>query len=77
MIATIKTERLLLREFRENDLDAYEMMCADPKVMQFIGNGDPLSRSQVWEQMASFLGHWHLRGYGMWAVEEQSSGNLI
>jgi len=27
--------------------------------------------------MAAFLGHWVLRGYGMWAVERRSDGVLI
>lgn len=26
--------------------------------------------------MAMILGHWHLRGYGLWAVEERASGAL-
>jgi len=77
MIQTIKTERLLLREFREEDLDAYGAMCSDSEVMKFIGNGELLTRSQTWEQMALILGHWNLRGYGMWAVEEQDSGKFI
>ena len=28
-------------------------------------------------QMAAFLGHWELRGYGLWAVEERSSQKFI
>jgi RimJ/RimL family protein N-acetyltransferase len=27
--------------------------------------------------MAMVVGHWHLRGYGMWAVEEKSGGRLV
>jgi RimJ/RimL family protein N-acetyltransferase len=77
MIPTLTTGRLHLREFRESDLDAYAAICASPDVMQFIGRGSTLSRSQTWTQIAVFLGHWQLRGHGMWAVEERSSGDLI
>jgi len=30
MVPTLETERLVLREFRENDLDAHAAMCGDP-----------------------------------------------
>jgi RimJ/RimL family protein N-acetyltransferase len=63
--------------FCEADLDAYAQMCADPEVMRYLGTGQTLSRADTWRQMAMLLGHWQLRGYGMWAVEERASGNLI
>jgi len=31
----------------------------------------------AWRQMAMILGHWQLRGYGPWAVEERESGRVI
>jgi RimJ/RimL family protein N-acetyltransferase len=27
--------------------------------------------------MATFVGHWSLRGYGLWAVEERATGKFI
>jgi RimJ/RimL family protein N-acetyltransferase len=27
--------------------------------------------------MATMLGHWQLRGYGIWAAEEKSNGSLV
>jgi len=73
----IKTERLTLRMFREADLDDYAEICADAEVMRFLGEGRPLSRADAWRQMAMILGHWQLRGYGPWAVEERESGRII
>jgi RimJ/RimL family protein N-acetyltransferase len=71
------TERLLLRPFHQGDLDAYAAMCADPEVMRYIGEGKPLSREGAWRNMAMVAGHWVLRGFGMWAVEERSSGAFV
>jgi len=48
-IPRLETERLILRAFCEADLDAYAEMCADPEVMRYIGNGQPLSRPESWE----------------------------
>jgi RimJ/RimL family protein N-acetyltransferase len=77
MIVTLETERLILRPFQPSDLDAYADICADPEVMRFIGDGRPMSRGDAWRQMAMFVGHWHLRGFGTWALEERASGQLV
>jgi RimJ/RimL family protein N-acetyltransferase len=76
-IPTIATERLLLRPFREDDLDEFAALNADPEVVKYLGAGKPWSREETWMQMAAFLGHWELRGYGLWAVEERSSQKFI
>ena len=73
----LSTPRLKLRQFRGADWDAYAAMCADPEVMRHIGAGGPLSRDDAWRSMAGMLGHWTLRGYGMWAIEERDVGAVI
>ncbi len=73
---TLETERLILRMWREEDLDSYAEMCADPKVMRYLA-AKPSTRSDAWRNMALMIGHWHLRGFGMWAVEERASGELV
>jgi RimJ/RimL family protein N-acetyltransferase len=76
-IPTLRTERLLLRAFRADDLDAFAAMCADPDVMRYIGAGDTVDRNAAWRTMAGFNGHWSLRGFGMWAIERLSDGAFI
>lgn len=72
----LETERLILRMWREADFEAYARICADPEVMRYLG-GKPYTRLEAWRHMAYLVGHWHLRGYGHWAVEEKASGQLI
>ena len=74
---TLQTPRLRLRQFVEADAPAYAAMCADAEVMRYIGSGQVQTPSEAWRSMATFLGHWQLRGYGMWAVEHGESGELI
>ena len=74
---TLASERLLLRMFRESDFDAYAEMCADPEVMRYLGDGQPLSREDAWRNLALVVGHWQLRGFGLWAVEEKRTGALV
>src|SRR5438270_11120929 len=73
----LETERLRLRPFRESDWDAYAAMCADAEVMRHLGTGATLSRDETWRAIASMLGHWTLRGYGMWAIESRETGELV
>ena len=75
-MATIETERLTLRMFREADFEEYFLICSDPEVMRFLG-GKPFNRMETWRHMACILGHWQLRGYGHWAVEEKATGKLV
>lgn len=72
----LETERLLLRHWRLGDVDEYAAICADPEVMLHMG-GEPYSRMLAWRHIAFLIGHWQLRGYGHWAVEEKATGRLL
>jgi RimJ/RimL family protein N-acetyltransferase len=74
----LETERLILRMFREDDFDTYyARVGSDPDVMRYLGDGQVLSRQMAWRHLAMMVGHWRLRGYGNWAVEERATGELI
>lgn len=77
MQAILDTERLRLRAFRNEDLEAYAAMCADAEVMRYIGTGVVLNRMDAWRSMAAMLGHWALLGYGMFAVELRQTGEFV
>jgi len=74
---TLETERLILRMFRQEDLDAYAAMCADEEVMRYIGEGKAIDRVGAWRQMAMMLGQWCLKGHGQFALEERATGTLL
>lgn len=76
-MVTLETQRLILRMFREADFEQYAEMCADREVMRYLGEGKTFNRGEAWRQMAMLVGHWHLRGYGLWAVEERETGALL
>ena len=63
--------------FRQDDLDAYAAISADVEVMRYLGDGKPLKRPDTWRQIAMILGHWQLRGYGLFALEERATGALV
>ena len=72
-----ETARLRLRLFEERDLDAVAAMYADPEVMRHIGDGKTFTRGESWRSLAAALGHWALRGYGLWALELKSTGETV
>lgn len=73
-IPTLNTDRLRLRAFQATDLDAYAAMQANPEVMRYLVTGHTSTRAEVWRTMATSLGAWALRGYGMWACEKIGGG---
>jgi RimJ/RimL family protein N-acetyltransferase len=76
-IPTLTTDRLRLRAFQASDLDAYAAMQANPEVMRYLVTGRTSTRAEVWRTMATFLGQWALRGYGMWACTKIDGGIFV
>jgi hypothetical protein len=76
-IPTATTDRLRLRAFQASDLDAYAAMQANPEVMRYLVMGRRSTRAEVWRTMATSLGAWALRGYGMWACEKIEGGAFV
>ena len=77
MIPRVETDRLLLREWRDSDLDVFARIYGDPEVTRYLGDGSTMDRATTWRAMAAAAGHWVLRGYGQWVVELKSTGEPI
>jgi RimJ/RimL family protein N-acetyltransferase len=76
-IPELHTERLLLRSFSPDDFEPFVEIVSDPEVVRYLDDGAPISREECWRGMALFIGHWHLRGYGWWAVEDRRTGRFL
>lgn len=76
-IPTIATERLSLRPFREADVAALFELLQDPDVFRFVGDRREPTLQETWRAVAGWLGHWAMRSYGQWAIEERGSGHFI
>ncbi len=75
-IDQLETDRLVLRMWRNEDIEFYANMCADPEVMRYLG-GKSFNKLEAWRHVAFFIGHWYLKGFGHWAVVEKSSQKFI
>jgi RimJ/RimL family protein N-acetyltransferase len=65
--SSLRTERLVLREWRDDDLPPFSAMNADPRVMEHFPS--VLSREQSDAAAARIRTHFAEHGYGLWAVE--------
>ena len=75
MIPVLSTERLVLRGFEPRDFDAFADFWADADASAHVGG--PADRFGAWTRLTSIVGHWTLRGYGLWALEEKATGDHI
>jgi RimJ/RimL family protein N-acetyltransferase len=76
-IPELVSQRLRLRGWSAGDTDTLRRIYGDPLTMRYIGDGSTMPPDRAWHHLAFQLGHWQLRGYGMWAVTERSTGNLL
>ncbi|MEP7105912.1 MAG: GNAT family N-acetyltransferase [Chloroflexota bacterium] len=76
-IPTLETERLTLRPLNEADATALFDVSQDPDVVRFVGDRHVPTLQEAWRAVAGWIGHWALRGYGQWAIEERASGRFI
>jgi len=67
-----RTDRLLLRGWREDDLKPFAALNADPEVMRHFPA--PLARADSDALAARVAGHLDREGWGLWAVEVTGAG---
>jgi RimJ/RimL family protein N-acetyltransferase len=74
--ASIQTPRLELRTFKESDWLPLCDLFQDKECTRYTVK-TPQENWQTWRTLASYIGHWNLRGYGPYAAVERSSGVLV
>ena len=75
MIFPAPTPRLVLRTWREEDLGTFTAMNADPRVMEYFPA--PLAPEQSAEFMERIREEFSTEGFGAYAVERLSDGELL
>ena len=74
-MAEIRTERLVMRGWRESDLAPWAAMNADPEVRRYLGPLLTFEQASAW--VLSFQDDLDRYGFGFWALEVRASGEFI
>lgn len=74
-IQELLTDRLRLRQWRLSDGDAFIKFYSDPVMSKYVGG--PRNEDDAWRGLALMAGHWRLKGFGYWAVEERDSEDFV
>jgi len=72
---TLKTERLILREWNEADREPFAQMNADSRVMEYLG--ETMSREQSDAVADRIEAHFKAHGFGLCAADLAESGEFI
>jgi RimJ/RimL family protein N-acetyltransferase len=75
----LETERLVLRRFTADDLDALTALDADPAVMRYINGGRPTPRDEMRGEYLPWWMAYYDAGdrYGFWAAIEKGTGAFL
>ena len=78
MIPSIETERLLLRESRQDDLETWaELIFTDPEMLEYLPKRDitPLERAQRAFDMDRR--NWEVNGIAGWIATDKATGEFV
>ena len=71
----LSTERLTLRQWKDEDFDLFAEFYSDENNARYVGGKKTLD--EAWRHYAVLIGHWHLKGFGYWAVEEVATEQFV
>jgi RimJ/RimL family protein N-acetyltransferase len=73
--AALRTERLVLREWRDEDCEPFAELSADPAVMEYLLPFPDRAESDAW--IAAMRRHQEAYGFAQWAVEIPGHASMI
>jgi RimJ/RimL family protein N-acetyltransferase len=75
----LRTERLLLRQFTEGDVDNLYDLNSDPEVMRYINGGKPTPRDEIRDEVIPFHLAFYERfpGLGTWAADSRATREFL
>ncbi len=73
-IPTLETKRLFLRSPEPQDYPDFKATFSSYR-SRFMGG--PLNKYEAWMLYAAEIGHWNIRGFGMWMIHEKTTDETL
>jgi RimJ/RimL family protein N-acetyltransferase len=74
----LETDRMILRQFEPDDLDAVLALDSDPAVRVFVDDGEPVDRETTAETIEYWMAYYERSEiFGFWAAIEKSSQQFL
>ena len=73
----IETERLLLRMFRAEDLDAVYQLFNNADIQKYLSAENKRTRERLKTTLKVFVRRWAERGVGIWCVTDKKNGEIV
>lgn len=73
-IPSFDTKRIHLRGGVAEDLDVLDTFFSSPE-SRYVGG--PRPRSETWDALCAGVGHWALRGFGLWILTDRNEGKTL
>lgn len=73
----IQTERLILRKFKETDVNDLFELDSDPEVHEYLGNNPVTSKDRCREIISDLLQQYEKYDIGRFAVELKETGEMV
>ena len=79
MDVLLETDRLILRRFTMDDIDALAELDSDPAVMQYVSGGNATDRDEIeTDYLPHFLSYYaRYERFGFWAAIERATGDFL
>jgi len=80
MTPVLETDRLILRQFVEDDAAALYLLDRDPEVMRYVGPQFALPDEAAYrERVRNYFDPYYAKGpdFGFWAAEEKAAGQFV
>jgi RimJ/RimL family protein N-acetyltransferase len=72
MSVALRMPRLILREWRDEDVEPFAAMSGDPEIMRYLVGFADRAAVEAW--IAATRRHWQTHDFGQWAVELPGCG---
>ena len=69
----VESNDLILRGYLESDFGPFAAFAASDRACYV---GGPVGAADSWRSFMAAVGHWTMRGYGMWIIEHRETGQV-